>query len=224
MKMLVFVLGLSALTLIHASGALSLLEEAKLSNWSHIQWHGQTDYQQVMDLEQGVVIRAHSQGSASGFELNQSVDLTQTPTLHWLWTVERFPFVNKVGEDGLEKTLERFDESKAGNNDFAVRLTVGTSAFFGPAKQLHYVWSAHHDAGHMWPLGPNEAVFVVNGQESNTLIWQTNRQNLSADWKKAFGEEVTTIDFIRIMTDTDDTQGQAIGYFGDIHLLPDSAR
>ena len=206
-----------------AQQPLAILKEADLSRWSAFAQNGNTQYDRVMDLEQGVVLRAESHGSASGYRISQSVNLEKTPTLIWQWTVENFPFFKRVHEDGIEKPVTEFDEQHKHGNDFAVRVSVGRSALFGENKTLHYVWSSQSAAGAQWKLDEHNYVMAVNGPEASTLRWQTVSRNVAQDWQAAFGEHIKDLDFVTIMTDADDIKGQAVGYYGDIAWQANSA-
>lgn len=46
-------------------------------------------------------------------------------------------------------------------------------------------------------------------------MWITESRNIYNDYKKAFGEEPPMIDGVAIMTDSDNTEGRATGYYGD---------
>lgn len=196
-----------------------ILKEANLSDWVSFQTQGQTHYDRVMDLEQGVVLRAESHRSASGYRYGKTIDLNGTPELQWQWTVESFPHFKRVGTDGLEKPITEFDESHTSGDDFAVRLSVGHNKLFGQNKTLHYVWSSQGEAGGQWALDAHNHVFAVNGKETSTLRWQTIKRDIRKDWKTAFGEDISHVDFIAIMTDSESIQGQAAGYYGDILLV-----
>ena len=44
----------------------------------------------------------------------------------------------------------------------------------------------------------------------------TERRNVRADFRELFGESVRYVDAVAIMTDTDNTGGTAVAYYGDI--------
>lgn len=46
--------------------------------------------------------------------------------------------------------------------------------------------------------------------------WVRHKRNLLEDLKGAFGDEITEIDAVAVMTDADDHKGQAKTYYGDI--------
>lgn len=203
-----------------SSHAEVLMQEADLQDWSGLTITGATQYDRVMDLEQGVVLRAESHASASGYEYRNRVDLKKTPVLTWQWSVESFPHFSRVNDSGIEGTVTEFDEQSKSGDDYAVRVSVGRYSFFG-AKVIHYVWSSQHKSGAAWKSASNKdaVVLAVNGKETAAQRWQTVRRNIQADWQKAFGEKIDSIDFVSIMTDTDDTKGQAVAYYGDMAFI-----
>lgn len=224
MKCLLLVGLLIAFSSVHADSQkrVPILKEADLTEWVSFNSKGLTLYDRVMDLEQGVVLRAESHNSASGYRYGETIDLTGTPELQWQWTVESFPHYKKVGEDGLEKPVTEFNEAHTSGDDFAVRLTVGQTKLFGENKALHYVWSSQSQAGGNWSLDAHNHVFAVNGRETSTLRWQTVKRHIANDWQKAFGETIKQVDYVAIMTDSENINGQAAGYYGDIVLVSPS--
>ncbi|MCP5325498.1 MAG: DUF3047 domain-containing protein [Oceanospirillaceae bacterium] len=203
-----------------SSHAEVLMQEADLQDWSGLTITGATQYDRVMDLEQGVVLRAESHASASGYEYRNRVDLKKTPVLTWQWSVESFPHFSRVNDSGIEGTVTEFDEQSKSGDDYAVRVSVGRYSFFG-AKVIHYVWSSQQKSGAAWKSAsnPDSVILAVSGKETPAQRWQTVRRNIRQDWQKAFGEKIDRIDFVSIMTDTDDTQGKAVAYYGDMAFV-----
>ena len=74
------------------SNAKPILLEGNLDAWSSVSTQGETNYEQVVDMEQGVVLRAHSQSSSSGFKYSNKINLNKTPILQWQWTAQQLPF------------------------------------------------------------------------------------------------------------------------------------
>lgn len=196
-----------------------LLLEGNLRGWSKVMVKGETSYDPMMDIEQGVIIRAESVNSASYLQRNDSINLRKTPIVQWQWTAEAVPYFYSMTEDGIEQKVSRFDETTAQGNDFVLRLMVGVNPVFGDAKTLHYVWSANQPIGHSWSLDNNNQVIVVSGENQTTMKWQTLARHVQKDWLEAFGEHIDELDFVSIMTDSDGISGHAIGYYGDIRML-----
>ncbi len=196
-----------------------LLIEGNLDQWRGVKWMGETQYQPIMDMEQGVVLRAESVSSASGYEYTRRINLNKTPVLQWQWTAEITPYVMVMGDDGIEHKSNEFDERTQQGNDFVLRLMVSRKPVFGEAKSIHYVWSHSQPVGSSWALDDNNKVMVVSGNGQTTMKWQTLHRHLQKDWQLLFGEVIDEIDSITFMTDSDAIKGHAVGYYGDMRTL-----
>jgi len=196
-----------------------LLIEGNLDNWSGVTFVGETQYQPIMDMEQGVVLRAESVKSASGFEYRKSINLDKTPVLQWQWTAEFTPYTLVMNEQGIESKQSDFNERETAGNDFVLRLVVSRKPLFGDAKSIHYVWSHSQPIESHWALDANNHVLVVSGDGQITMKWQTLHRHIQKDWQKLFGESIKEIDSIMFMTDTDAIAGHAVGYYGDMRTL-----
>ena len=60
-------------------------------------------------------------------------------------------------------------------------------------------------------------VAVESGDE-NAGSWVTEKRNVYEDYRKLFGEEPPEIGAVALMTDSDNTGGEATAYYGDITL------
>ena len=184
-----------------------VLTASDLSEWEEKSFQGTTEYA-VVDSDPGPVVRAVSNGSASGLYKKVSVDLHRTPVLHWSWRIENI----------LDNDQER---SKAGD-DYAARVYVVFSggAFFWRTRALNYVWSSHQEVGSVWSNAYTSNAVMVSQQSGDALVgqWITQSRNVLVDAQRLLGSRYTHIDAIAIMTDTDDTGQQAIAYYGDIYF------
>ena len=196
-----------------------ILLEGNLDQWSHDSVFGETIYEPIMDIDQGVVIRAESRQSASSLSYREQIDLTKTPILQWQWTAQTLPYALAVNEDGIEVKRTNFNEKNVGSNDFVLRIIVSRNPLFSEKKSLHYVWSANEAINSMWSMDVNNKVLVVSGEGQTTMKWQVISRHLQKDWAESFGEQIESIDSIEIMTDSDEIKGHAIGYYGDIQTL-----
>jgi hypothetical protein len=50
--------------------------------------------------------------------------------------------------------------------------------------------------------------------------WAKERRDLRADFRRLFGEDVTSIDAVAIMTDCDDRGARAEAFYGGLRFLP----
>jgi hypothetical protein len=62
-------------------------------------------------------------------------------------------------------------------------------------------------------------IAVESGPEASGQ-WREYERNLTQDYRDAFAEEPPPVVGIAIMTDGDNTGGQATAWYGDISLLP----
>jgi len=213
-----FVHILCLMLLATVSHAQQLLLEGNLDGWQVKSKVGQTHYHPVVDMEQGVVIRAVSQDSASGLRYTKNINLLKTPILQWQWTAQQLPIALQVGDDGIERAAS-FDETTADGDDFALRVSVGRKSLFGDAKVLHYVWSAKQPIGSHWALNSNNHVLVISGEQQTTMKWQTLLRHVQQDWLTTFDEKIESLDFVEFMTDSESIHGQSVGYYGDMQML-----
>lgn len=196
-----------------------LLVEGNLDQWQSISFVNETSYQPIMDMEQGVVIRAESHNSASGYYLDKPINLSKTPILQWQWTAEQTPQAQQVNNAGLSASLQTFDETRSDGNDFVLRLVVSKKPMFGDKKSIHYVWSHSQPLESHWAFDENNKVLVVGGGAQKKMQWQTVFRHIQHDWQLLFNESIDRISSIMLMTDSDQIQGHSIGYYGDMQTL-----
>ncbi len=179
-----------------------------LSGWESRSFVGQTKYN-IEQQDGQSVLMAKSVGSASGLGRKVTVDLTKTPFVNWSWKVER--------------GLPEIDETKKSGDDYAARLYVVKSggALAWKTKALNYVWSGSQSRETVWPNAfkpGNSKMFAARGSEDSTGTWHHEKRNVREDFKKVFGKDITSIDAVAIMTDTDNTGLSAIAAYGDIYF------
>ncbi len=183
----------------------------RLDGWEHKRFKAETHYQ-LQTLDGSVVLKADSQKAGSGLFKEHRIDLEQTPFLNWSWRIS-----NRL--TGLN------EQSKAGD-DYAVRVYVvvkGGLAFW-QTKAVNYVWSSNQIKDSVWPnafAGNHAMMLALRGTESPLNVWQTEKRNVRADFKKLFGEDIRTIDAVAIMTDTDNSNAKVSAYYGDIWFSKD---
>jgi hypothetical protein len=177
-----------------------------LQDWQAQSFKGQTQYRFVEENGRKV-LKADSSASASGLFKKQRIDLTKTPFLNWRWRIE----------NGLGKLNEQV---KSGD-DYAARVYVvidGGLAFWRK-KALNYVWASSSPKGDIWPnafAGKHVMMVALRSYEDRTAVWYEEKRNILEDLRKQFGEDISTIDAVAIMTDTDNAGGRATAYYGDI--------
>ena len=187
--------------------------QGDLSTWTPQPFKGKTDYR-LVDIGDRRVLKATSDGSASGLSKRVHIDLTCTPILGWSWRVEG--------------VFQGIDERSKGGDDYAARLYVIVSGglLFWRTRSLNYVWSSYQPLSSAWP-NPYTAkvmmVAVASGSDSGGK-WVAEKRDVRADFRRYFGQDVTAIDGVAVMTDTDDTSRHAVAYYGDIYFEPAAGR
>lgn len=182
--------------------------KASLANWETVTFEGETQYR-WQELDGETVLQAKSQASASGYLIKQSIDLEKFPYLNWRWRVE--------------KALPVLAETQKAGDDYAARIYVIVSGrwFFWQTKALNYVWSSRPVKGQQWrnAYAPDNArMLAVRDSTDNINTWYQEKQNVLTDLQAWLGEDVDQIDGLAIMSDSDDSQQQAIVYYGDIYF------
>ena len=202
---LVLCLGVTAGAGVAGAESLEVLRDGDTAGWEEKVFAGKTLYETIR-LDSRSVVRATSHGTASGLYLRRRIDLEKTPILRWTWRV-----------DG---TLGDIDERTRAGDDYPARVYVIRShpVFLWRTRAVNYVWSSAQAAGATWPNAYTDAsrnVAVRSGEEEAGR-WVEERRDVRADFRALFGESVRHVDAVAIMTDTDNTGGAAVAYYGDI--------
>jgi len=184
---------------------------ADMTGWKAKVFSGETQYR----LEkQGVisVLKAVSEGAASGMVKEVQVDLTKTPYMNWRWRTD--------------SRLAGIDEKVKSGDDYVARVYVIVSGglFFWRTLALNYVWSSNQEKGAAWPnayAGDNAMMLALRSGKDARATWYTEKRNVYEDLQRYFGKQIQTIDAIAVMTDTDNSGGQAVTYYGDIYFTSD---
>lgn len=179
------------------------------ADWQEKSFAGHTRYTPGR-LDGRAGLHAESRAAASGLYREIHVDLARTPLLVWDWRVEALP------ENGPD------ERTKAGD-DFAARVYVVISGglAFWKTRTLVYVWAAREPVGAHWdnPFTANAKMRVLRSGLHDAHRWVTERRDLGADLRDAFGEDIPAIDAVAIMTDTDNSGLAANAWYGDIRML-----
>lgn len=158
------------------------------------------------DAVQEKVLRASTQGNASGLFKEVVIDLNKTPYLNWSWKVQNL--------------FEENNEQSKEGDDYPARIYVLVSGgvFFWNTKAINYVWSSNQSIGSEWPNAytANARMIAVRAGDKQVGQWVNERRNVREDLQRLFGEDATQIDAIAVMVDGDNTGQSATSYFGDI--------
>lgn len=208
-------------------GAFSTEDPARATpdDWQPISF-AKIDTRTQYDLvraDSGMVVRARSDGGASGLATECRIDLTEYPILEWRWkvngVVEDGNARTKAGDDYPARIYVTFDYDDLG---FAARVKLTALRALGydeiPTRALNYVCTNEVDRPTILPNAYSDWVMMVAVRSGTEHVgaWRTEHRNVLADYRAAFGGTPPPVNGVVIMTDTDDTNGQATAYHGDI--------
>ena len=145
-------------------------------------------------------------GSGLGKEIK--IDLTETPYINITWKVE--------------KNLKGINENSKKGHDYAARVFVikktGSTALSNRA--INYVFSSNNEIGEYWPspYTKKSIDYVLSTTLKNDNEWVTVKTNVRDDFKKLHNLDVSELNGVAIMTDTDNSKLKAISYYQNIYF------
>lgn len=204
---------LSTLVIISLAGiaqadtiAVSRFETDGLAGWQRKSFKGETVYSIVREEGQSVV-KAHSRAAASGMFKKVRVDPLKYRYLSWKWKV-----AGTLG-NSAEKT-------KAGDDYSARVYVIFPGTFFWQTKAINYVWASRlpKDESFPNPYTRNAMMVVMESGTEKAGRWVSEQRDILADYRRLFGGEPRRVGAIAVMTDTDNTGGEATAWYGDISI------
>lgn len=177
-----------------------------IAGWEVKSFKGLTQYSLVQESGR-TVIKGQSVGSASGLFKKTKLDPARFRYLRWSW---------KIAD-----TIPNGNERTKKGDDYAARVyVVFPGRFFWQTKAINYIWANRLPKGESIPnafTGNAIMVAVESGLEKRG-VWVTEERDVLADYRRLFAEEPREIGAIAIMTDTDNTDGEATAWYGDISI------
>jgi len=204
-------------------------EAGKLpETWQPLRFDGidtHTQYTHVADEGRGVIKAVSRQGS-SALVRKIEIDATQHPRLSFQWKIDgpiaAADLTRKKGDDAAARLYITFayDADQVGWWEMVKFETI--KLFYGeypPIAALAYVWANRVEPGAILDNAYTGRVKMIvlesGGSKKGERV--TEQRNVVADYRKAFATEtVPVISGVGIMTDTDNTGGQAVAWYGDI--------
>ena len=208
-----------------------LNQDIENPKWSELKLprRNSTSYTLVND-DSTIAIKAESINTASGLVYKVDIDPEEYPILEWSWkvegTVENGDYRTKKGDDYAARIYITFNYDKR-NLNLGERIKYETfrtfSRFPNPLRAVNYIWANNAEIGTIAPNAYTNWVYMIAAESGteNSGIWKIQTQNLYEDFKAAFGEQPPRINGIAIMSDTDNTKGSAVAFYGDIIFRKD---
>jgi hypothetical protein len=202
---------LFALTGTAVAATIGRFSSGDLTGWEEQTFRGKrkTAYSLVKDGERSV-LKAESRGSASGLIRKMSFDPKAQPWLRWSWKIAG--------------TLGKGNERVKEGDDYAARVyVIFPGTFFWQTRAINYIWANRLPKGTSIPnpFAPKNVMMVaVESGADYAGKWLSEERNIYEDYVKLFGEEPPKAEGVALMTDSDNTVGEATAWYGDISLSP----
>ncbi|MDP3703841.1 MAG: DUF3047 domain-containing protein, partial [Candidatus Omnitrophota bacterium] len=115
------------------------------------------------------------------------------------------------------EALERKDGSDAAARVYVYFETTGLP---WQKRNIDYVWSATLPVGTILDSAFSSAskIIVVESGTGSVGQWRRVQRNLRADYARCFGEDPPDVVAIGVMTDADNTRGEALAYYDDLRI------
>jgi len=175
------------------------------------------------------VLHAVADNAASGLALPLHFDLRSAPIVSWRWRIAGLiPGADSTvasREDAPARIVFEFDGDKR-KLTFVERTIYGISQHVAgrelPYATLMYIWSNHAPVGTVIanPRTRRVQMVVASSGAAGVGAWQTLTRDLRADFRRAFGEDAGPLLAVGVLTDTDNTDGHAEAWYGDIRFAP----
>lgn len=155
------------------------------------------------------VLRIISHKSASGFWHEYQVRPVSSGRISWRWKINA----------GLSHISD--ERSKKGD-DYAARVFVvfEPSFFTWRTRSICYVWAGLEPPGSVYanPFSDSVGTIVLETGNEKSKQWVPEERDFVADYKKYFQESPSRVSAVAVMVDTDNTDSEAIAWFGDIKI------
>ena len=163
----------------------------------------------VVELEGRRCLRAQSRDGASILLSAVRFDPEVYEWFSWEWRVDQ----HVAGE-----SLERKEGS-----DVAARVYVyfDTAGLPWQKRSLDYVWSATLPVGTILESAYSSSSKIIVAESGTAHLgqWRAVERNLTDDYQHGFGKSKPPhVVAIGLMSDTDNTQGEALAYFDELRV------
>lgn len=173
-------------------------------------------------------IEAHAHASMALLARPIQIDLARTPILCWRWRVDA-PIAaadlrKKSGDDYAARVYVAF-QIPPETLSWATRSKLALArSLFGaevPDAALNYVWDNSHPVGTVTPNAYTERAMMVvtrSGTE-DAGRWVSDRRDVLADSRAAFGAGTFSPVLLAVASDADDTGGSAHAGFARLRFV-----
>lgn len=203
------------------------LDKAFPPGWQNIIFKkiSPTEYRVVKEGD-NFVLKAVSRSSGSMLSRELEIDPLVYGSFRWRWKVEKIVGIGQT--EGVRKddfplriiiAFEYLPERAGLREKVKARLFKSIYGRYPPGDTINYVWAPDLSKGTVMPNPHNpegSKIVVVEGASNLTGKWVEEERDIYRDYQDLFGEKPPLIVGISLMTDTDDTKGEAVAYYDDI--------
>ena len=158
--------------------------------------------------ENGNFLKSIADNGASGLGKEVKINLNKTPFINITWKIE-------MNLPGIKENTKK-------GHDFAARVFAIKKTGATPLsnRAINYVFSSNNQVGLNWPSPYTKKSIdhVLSTTKENLGEWVTVKANVKEDFKKFHDLDVSELDGLAIMSDTDNSKMKAIAYFQNIYF------
>jgi len=189
----------------------------------------------VQFVDDTLVVKAESDGGASGLATERRINPNTHPVVVWRWKVsnvlDKGSVYERSGDDYPARLYITFDYDRS-NLSFGQRARLRGASFLGydnlPTRALNYIWANKAPVGEPVENPYTRLVMMLPTQSGpeRTGQWVEEVRHLGHDYRRAFADAegaLPDVNGVAIMTDTDDTGESATAYYGDILFMTEEA-
>ena len=158
--------------------------------------------------ENGSFYKAVADNAASGLGKEVKIDLNKTPFINITWKIE--------------KDLSGINENTKKGHDFAARVFAVKKTGATPLsnRAINYVFSSNNEIGFnsTSPYTKKSVDNVLATTKNNLNEWITVKSNVKEAFKRFHDLDVTELDGLAIMSDTDNSKMKSVAYYQNIYF------
>ncbi len=236
-----FLLNLLTIVFVFSCGSALAAEQIIVGNFSKMPQSGalpdhweplvfehvtnRTVYSHVVEGGTGS-IQATSQAGSSGLVRKITIDPKRYPMISFRWKIkdiiESADLTRVEGDDAPARVWITFAYESGKVDWWEMIKFEGIKLIYSdypPSACLVYVWAGHEKPGTIMenPNAGRVKMIVLESGAEKKGQWVSEQRNILEDYRAAFGSsDVPLISGVAVMTDTDDTGGQAVAWYGNI--------
>lgn len=174
-----------------------------------------------------VILKAAADGAASAYVHFARLEPARLPIIEWRWRTDALIGAadnrNPKLEDAPVRVIVGFDGDKTRLPEQEQRRFNRAKTLSGrdlPYATLMYIWENKAPVGTVIPSAHTAQLKMIVAESGPQGVgaWRTYQRNLVQDYQRAFGTAPGRILGLAVMTDTDNTDSKAEGFYGEIRF------